>query len=194
MRIVFLFVLVLVALWLLTPRATPLLSDQSKAMIAGLKTIPSLQGLVQSEPCTGPSPLGGYPPRNFCRFAAADINVAIAWSKKTGRVLSVKLSKSLPTPSRDDVRILPVPPSDLPHLYRILCPDLAPENIAELSTSPVEKLSQAQWSRSGGDRMTESRAEEKLASRNVMIANFPTCRLRLVETNEGPTSTLSVEH
>jgi hypothetical protein len=187
MRIVFFFVLILVALWLSTPRATPLLSDQSKAMIAGLKTIPSLQGLGQPEPCTGPSPfIGGYPPRNFCRFATADINVAMSWSKKTGKVLSVKLSKSLPTPSPDDVPILPVPPSDLPDLYRILCPDLASENMAELSNSPVEKLSQAQWSGSDG----------KLASRNMMIANFPACRLRLVETNEGPTylSTLSVEY
>jgi hypothetical protein len=186
----------LVALWLLTPRATPLLSDQAQALITGLKTIPHLQGLVQSEPCTGPSPLGGYPPKNFCRFASADINVTMSWSKKTEKVLSVKLSKSSRTLSPDDVRTLPVPPSDLPDLYRILCPDLAPENIAGLSTSPMEKLSQAQWSRSGGDRMIESRADEKLASRNVMIANFPACRLRLIETHEGPTfiSTLSLEN
>jgi hypothetical protein len=197
MRFIFLFALILVALWFLTPRAAPLLSDQAKVMIAGLKTIRSLQGLVQSEPCKGTGPIVAlYPPRNSCRFTSADINVAMSWAKATGRILSVRLSKSVATVSPDDVRILPVSPLDLPDLYRILCPDLAPENMAGLSTSPLEKLSQAQWSRWGGDRMMEAKADEKLASRNVMIANFPACRLRLIETNEGPTfiSTLSLEN
>jgi len=195
MRLIFLFVFVLVALWFLTPGATPTLSDQAKAMIAALKTFRSLQGLVQSEPCTGTGSFSEsrYPLRNSCRFATADTNVAMSWSKKTGGILSVRLSKSVPKESRDDVRMLPVASSELPGLYRTLCPDLPLEHAA-FSTSPLEKLSQAQWSRWDGNRRIEAKADEKLAFRDVMIADFPMCRLRLVETNEGPTfrSTLSL--
>lgn len=159
-------------------------SDQTKEVVARLKGIPALQSLTQTGSCSSQLPFAkGYPPGNWCKYAAGDIEVSIASVRKTGTVFSVSVSKQSDFGPIDG---FPLDEMDTLKLYRALCPNVPMERAESATARLPQRLSGSLWTRHDDREKKRVSATSEIngASRRLAIEDVRECRAEATETNE----------